>query len=232
MKIKKKAPLKASDIKPATPAGRAAGVSAPVSMRAQTTAQAAQAPAARTVTRVVGKEMIAYLFHKEWARAVTAGDYEFIWDMTHEDGALRAEYGPREEFQTVARRRLRLLKGISSDAQLGRIRLNGHDEAHLLVVDGLKARERRDYTIERWVLLRGELGWRVMQIDAIKRLKETSFSQVQISDFPAFELPEWFIAFRDARDAERKATRLAELAAREERRKMKELLSGEAKAEA
>jgi hypothetical protein len=232
MKIKKKAPLKASDIKPANPAARSAGVSATVPVRAQTTAQSAQGPAARTVTRVVGKEMIAYLFHKEWARAVTAGDYEFIWDMTHEEGALRAEYGPREEFQTVARRRLRILKGISADAQLGRIRLNGHDEAHLLVVDGLKARERRDYTIERWVLLRGELGWRVMQIDAIKRLKETPFSQVQVSDFPTFQLPAWFVEFRDARDGERKSARQAEQAAREERRRMKELLAGEQKAEA
>jgi hypothetical protein len=232
MKIKKKAPLKVSDIKLANPAARAAGVSASVPMRAQTTAQAAQAPASRTVTRVVGKEMIAYLFHKEWARAVTAGDYEFIWDMTHEDGALRAEYGPREEFQTVARRRLRILKGIAADSQLGRIRLNGHDEAHLLVVDGLKSRDRRDYTVERWVLLRGELGWRVMQIDSIKRSKDTAFSQVTVADFPAFELPAWFVEFRDGRDAERKAAREAELAAREERRKMKELLSGEAKTEA
>ncbi len=58
-------------------------------------------------------------------------------------------------------------------------------------------------------MLRGEAGWRVHRIDEGTFPKSRDVAEIGVDDFPTPELPEWFPALRDAREADRAAKRKA-----------------------
>lgn len=190
----------------------------PQPSRPQPAAEAAESPEAvsgrrgrsqfKQVASVIKPDMIPYLFWKEWVRALERNDYLFIWDMTADGSELRKQFGPRDEFAETCRRKLRPLPGMR-DADLRRIRLNGADEAHVIQAYGVRERERQDFTVERWFMLRGETGWRVHRIDEGIFPKSRDVADVGVDDFPTPELPAWFPPMRDAREAERVARRKA-----------------------
>jgi hypothetical protein len=151
----------------------------------------------RNVNDVVSRSTIAYEAWRACARARERNDWPFVWDMSTADGPLRACCGPREEFPELCRRKLRPVAGIT-DAELRRIRLNGPDEAHLLQVHGHRERERRTYTAEHWVMLRGPNGWRVHAIDAKSFARDQrEYTALVFEDFDAIELPAAFVEARD-----------------------------------
>lgn len=138
---------------------------------------------------VVKPDMIAYHFWREWWKAKTRGDFEFIFEASAEGSTLRDAFGPRDEFPETCRRKLRPIDGLV-EGELRRIRLHGEDEAYLINAIGLSARERRSYTAERWFMLRGEAGWRVHQIDSITVSKERPPAELTLGDFPDVVFPE------------------------------------------
>lgn len=183
MKIKKKADAPSPAARAAAPAPKAT-VAAPSATLAGTQY--------RRVEDLIRPDTIAYLAWKEWNRARERADFPFLWQMSTEDGPLREAFGPLVEFPDVCRRKLRPIAGIH-EAELRKIRLNGPSEAHILQVYGHKERERRDYTAERWVMLRTRTGWRLHQIDAIRMLRtEKEFTALGFEDFAAVTLPKWF----------------------------------------
>ena len=141
------------------------------------------------VAAVITDDMIAYHFWREWWKAKERGDFEFIFELSAEGSSLREAFGDRSDFSEACRRKLRPVPGIS-EGELRRIRLHGESEAYLINAIGLKARERRSYTAERWFMIRGEAGWRVHQIDEISVPKEREPSDLTLADFPEVSFPE------------------------------------------
>jgi hypothetical protein len=220
MKLKKKIASKPSQIV-AQNAPRNVSPAVPVAATTST--------GTRTAVRAIGREAIAYAFHRQWKKSQLAGEYEFLWDLTTEDGPLRAAFGPLDEFPNVARRRLRDLPGLEA-GDLVRTRLMGNEEAQLLVVCGFGSREKRPYRVERWHLLRGELGWRIESIDTRSMPAETPLTELKFELFAAVSAPEWFVPFQKERDLERAKQRTEQLAARDELIRMKALLAAAAPA--
>ncbi|MFT6399611.1 MAG: hypothetical protein ACJAYU_004380 [Bradymonadia bacterium] len=141
------------------------------------------------VVAVVKPEMLAYFFWREWWKARERGDFDFVFELSAESSSLRESFGPREEFGETCRRRLRPVLGLT-EGELRLIRLHGESEAYLINAIGLKERERRSYTAERWFMLRGESGWRVHQIDAISVGKDKEPSELSLADFPTVAFPD------------------------------------------
>jgi hypothetical protein len=140
---------------------------------------------------VIDPSMSAYLFIKEWWRARERGDFDFLYALTTEDGALREHFGAREEFPEVCRRKMRPVKGIEV-GELVRIRFNGPDEAHVVQVFGTDERGARKYQAERLLFLATDSGWRVHQADVADVSRDVPINQVQVDIFDAVELPSWF----------------------------------------
>ncbi len=203
----------------------------PAEIAANTTANLATAAPMRAATsptktaaRAIGREDIAFTFHKQWNKALATGDYDLVWDLTAEGSAIREAFGARDEFPSVARRRLRPLDGVVA-GEVERTRIIDHDEALLLVIHGPEARSRRPYTAERWYLVRGELGWRLHDIAAMTHPADKPVADILFEDFPNVSPPAWYAELRDKRAAERKERRQAQLAARDELLAMRETLA-------
>ncbi len=141
------------------------------------------------VDAVVKPDMLAYFFWREWWKARDRGDFDFMFELSAEGSSLRESFGPREDFSETCRRKLRDVLGLT-EGELRLIRLHGDSEAYLINAVGLKERERRSYTAERWFMLRGEAGWRVHQIDAITVPKDKQPSELALSDFPDVVFPD------------------------------------------
>ena len=141
------------------------------------------------VEAVIKPNMLAYFFWREWWKARDRGDFDFIYKLSAEGSKLREEFGAREEFPEVCRRKLRPVPGLA-EGELRLIRLHGDSEAYLLNAIGLKERERRSYSVERWFMLRGEEGWRVHQIDTISVPKDKQPNELTLGDFPDVVFPE------------------------------------------
>lgn len=141
------------------------------------------------VEAVIKTDMLAYFFWREWWKARDRGDFDFVFGLSAEGSSLRESFGPRDEFPETCRRRLRPVLGLT-EGELRLIRLHGDSEAYLVNAIGLKERERRSYTAERWFLLRDEKGWRVHQIDEITVTKDKSPSDLTLGDFPDVTYPD------------------------------------------
>lgn len=152
---------------------------------------AATASQFRRVEDVVRPDAIVYLFFKEWSKALERNDYPFIWNMAAENSPLRDAFGPLEDFAETCRRKLRPIPALG-DAELRKIRLAGHDEAQILTATGHRERDQREYTVERWYVLRGASGWRVQQIDAKRVPRETDVTSLRFEDFEPVTAPAWF----------------------------------------
>lgn len=141
----------------------------------------------KKVSDRITPDMIVYLFWREWRRALDRQDWPFVYDLSADGSALRTEYGVRDEFSEVCRRKLRPVPGIR-DAELRRIRLNGPDEAHIVSMYDHRERSQRSFTAERWVALRdADAGWRVHRIDTVRFEKaDRTFESVTLDDFPAW----------------------------------------------
>ena len=140
------------------------------------------------IDAVVTSDMIAYHFWREWWKAKSRGDFDFIFTLSAEGSALREAFGPRDDFSEACRRKLRPVPGLG-EGELRLIRLHGDSEAYLINAVGLKARERRTYSAERWFMLRGESGWRVHQIDEITVAKDREPPDLTLADFPEVSFP-------------------------------------------
>lgn len=142
----------------------------------------------KKVSKLIEPDMIAYLFWREWRRALERQDWPFVYDLSAVDSPLREAFGDRDEFPEVCRRKLRPIPGIR-DAELRRIRLNGADEAHIVCVYDHRDRSQRTFSAERWVMVRHEdIGWRVHRIDEVTFTKaDRTFESVGLDDFPAWD---------------------------------------------
>ncbi len=172
----------------------------------------AEAPAAaksrggqyQDVDDVIVPDMMAYAFWKEWWRARDRGDFPFLFQLSAEGSALREHFGPTDVFAEVCRRKMRRVRGMEQ-GNLIRMRFHADDEVYFFQAIDLRARERRDYDLERWFVVRGEQGWRVHAIDVITVPKERPPTELGLDDFPPTALPEWLPALRARRAAETEA---------------------------
>jgi hypothetical protein len=198
VKIKRKVSKEARPA--AAPAGRA--MAAPQMPRAE------QHPAAgrKSVDSAIAVDAVPYALWKEWHSARERGDWEFVYELAAEGSQLREQFGDRATFAETCRRKLRPVAG-SRAAVIARLRMQGDDEAFLFQAIDLEERAVRNYTVERWWMLRGPNGWRVHRIDEMQRAKDQSVNTIDNAAFPATVPPADFVALRDARDAERKAAR-------------------------
>lgn len=139
----------------------------------------------KKVSDLIEPDMIAYLFWREWRRALDRQDWPFLFALSAEGSPLREAFGDEAEFPEVCRRKLRPIPGIR-DAELRRIRLNGADEAHIVCVYDHRERSQRTFNAERWVMLRdADIGWRVHRIDEARFEKsERTFESIGLDDFP------------------------------------------------
>jgi hypothetical protein len=179
---------------------------------------------ARSAARAIGREDIAFTFHKQWNKAIATGDYDLLWDLTAEGSAIRESFGSRDEFPSVARRRLRPLDGIVA-GEVERTRIVDHDEALLLVVHGTDSRTKRPYTAERWYMVRGELGWRLHDIATSSHAADAPVGDISFDEFPSVTPPSWYAELSEKRAVSRKEKRTAMLSAREELLAMRDTLA-------
>jgi hypothetical protein len=133
---------------------------------------------------VLEPDGVPYFLWREWWRAIERGDFPFIFALAKDASALRDAFGPEDEFAETCRRKLRPIPGTER-GDLKRIRLHSEDEAYFFSVIDFRARERRDYDVERWCLVRGPGGWRVTQIDRATFPKTRDPATVSLDDFPA-----------------------------------------------
>jgi len=109
-------------------------------------------------------DAIAYKLWVAWWLARARGDYMFLYDLTSDGSQAREHFGPRETFTETCSRKLRRVHG-TEPGQLVKILLRGPDHAEIFQALDLKARERREYDLERWTLHRAEAGWEIHRID-------------------------------------------------------------------
>lgn len=198
MKIKRKV---SKETRPAAaPAGRA--MATPAMPRAQ------EHPAAgrKSVEQTIDLESPPYALWKEWHNARERGDWDFVYELAAEGSPLRAQFGDRAEFAETCRRKLRPMPGTRA-ATIARIRLQGHDEAFVFQAIDFEERGVRNYTVERFWMLRGETGWRVWSIDEQARPKDQGFGTIDNATFAATQPPAAFVELAAAREAERLAAR-------------------------
>lgn len=144
------------------------------------------------VTAVVKPDMIAYKFYREWWKARSRGDFEFIYELSAEGSALREHFGDKASFYDVCRRKIRPVFG-TTEGEVRKIRLHTEDEGYLFHCIDLDARERREYDVERWFMIRDpKIGWRVHAIDRITVSKDKAPNTLTLEDFPELTYPEGF----------------------------------------
>lgn len=213
MKIKKKLPPRPSRPAAAAPA-KTTAAPAPAARAEVATGAGVQY---RQVHELVRADMIAYRVWREWHRARERGDYPFVYDLTSEDGPLREAFGEATSFAEAARRKLRPMPGLQ-EGEFLRLHLNGPNDVQLLQLVGFKERDRSEYTVERFHILRGAQGWRIHGIDAITLPRTEGPETVRFSQFPAVTRPAWCQAFEDTDAVVRAEARTAEKAARAARK--------------
>ena len=123
----------------------------------------------RDSAEVLGDDATIYQVYDEWRNAREVTDFNFMFDLLHEEGALRAGFGDREGF--VAQCADGTAK-IPSAAAVFRHLLIVGAKADLLQTIGLDDPRMGSVVCERIGLATTEKGWRITEFEQTEVSKD------------------------------------------------------------